>query len=104
MTALVAPPTETRLPVTRGCGRALTVEYRDPATGQRATWPAGSTVSLHAEGVDPLPADMVAYNATITLPAQVCDQLKTNTRFRVILSFGALQLPLLVGRIVRFDG
>ena len=104
--AVVQPPAETRIPITAGCGRAFTIEYRDTATAQRVNWPDGSAVLMHIDAAEPITvaAQLHSYNAAIALDAAVCDELRSNTRYRIVLDTGGLEIPLMVGRFVRFDG
>lgn len=103
---LLSPPTEATVPITAGCARAFTIENRDTNTGQRIDYPpdAGVTITIDTPTPTILNAVVQAYNAAITIPAAVCDTIRTNTAYRVTLNLGALQTPLLAGRFIRYDG
>ncbi|MFM8600167.1 MAG: hypothetical protein ACKOB8_14375 [Mycobacterium sp.] len=73
------------------------------AAGQRAAWPEGAAVLMRI-GTDEIPAAIETHNATFNLSAALCDEITNATRFAIVLNWGALQLPVLVGRFARFDG
>jgi len=102
MNYVTAPPAEAVIPLTTNCARAFTLEHRDSA-GQRQDWPPGAAVTMQI-GDTTVPAALSAYNASIVLPAALCDTLRTGDRFQVLLSRAGLDTPLLIGRFARHDG
>lgn len=103
---ITPPPAEIVVPLTAGCGRALTLENRDTATGERIDWPQGSAVVMVIDAAEPISiaADLQSYNAALTVSTAICNQLRTGTRFRIIHDTGSLERALMVGRFVRHDG
>lgn len=103
---VIAPPAARVLPVTAGCDRAFTVQHA-PA-GQLTDFPAGATVriaiDIDRDNPTIIDATVERCNAAIRIPANICDQVRTGTRYRVLLDLGSVELPLVVGTFQRFDG
>lgn len=104
---VTAPPLERVLPVTKGCDRVFTVQRVD-TDGDPINFDAGTTVYIwiDIDKANPTKVDAVVSgpNALVSLESTVCDQVRTGTRWRVVVDYGALELPLLVGRFERRDG
>lgn len=104
---IVPPPAEKVIPITRGCDRAFTVRRTDSA-GNATNFDAGTTVYMwvdveSGESVK-VDATVSASTAAFVIPSEVCDQVRNNARWRIVLDQGALETPLLVGRFERRDG
>jgi len=104
---ICAPPLERVIPVTRGCDRSFTIQRLNSA-GTAVNFDAGSSVYMWVD-VDraaPTKVDAVVSgsNAAFTLDYALCDVVKTNTRWRIVLKVGTSEFPLLVGKFERHDG
>ena len=104
---VAAPPIERLLPVTKGCDRAFTVQRVD-TDGDPVNYQAGTTVYMwiDIDRDNPTKVDAVVNgpNALLTIESTVADQVRTGTRWRVVVDYGSLELPLIVGRFERRDG
>lgn len=102
-----APPVEKVIPVTLGCDRIFSVR-RTNAQGAPLNYAAGTSVYMwiDIDKANPTRVDAVITNETalFTLEVAVCDQVRTGTRWRVVLDLGETELPLLVGKFERHDG
>lgn len=107
MTYIGAPPQERIIPVTRGCDRLFTLQRRD-SEGDPQNFEAGSQVYMWID-IDrsaPTKVDAVVSGSTAAFAIQsdVLDQVRSSTRFRVVLDVGTTEIPLLVGKFERHDG
>lgn len=104
---IVPPPAEKLIPVTRGCDRAFTVRRTD-TDGNSTDFDTGTTVYIwmDVESGQSVKVDATVSGATaaFVLPSTVCDQVRNNARWRIVLDVGDLETPLLVGRFERRDG
>lgn len=104
---VIPPPTEKIIPVTRNCDRPFSVERVD-ANGNQTNFAQGTTVYMWVEirGGDPVRVDATINGAiaAFLLESTLCDQIKNNGRFQVVLDLGDRELPLLVGKFARHDG
>lgn len=107
MTYLLQPPQERTIPVTRGADRAFTVKRVDNA-GAPVNFPAGTQVwmDIDIDRANPTRVQAGVSNAlaAFTLNYTVLDQVRTSTRWRILMSVGGAETPLLVGRFERRDG
>ncbi|MFM8798715.1 MAG: hypothetical protein ACKODT_07140 [Fluviibacter sp.] len=103
---IVSPPIEKKIPVTRGCDRAFTIQRTD-TDGSSLDFPAGVSVYMwiDIDPANPLKVDAVVNGsyAAFFLDSQVCDQVKS-TRWRIVLDQGNLETPVMIGRFERHDG
>lgn len=104
---LIAPPAEYVIPVTRGADRAFTVARTDEV-GDPVNFDEGSTVTftVDADPDDPTSVDAVVTGAeaAFVIPSTVLDLCRNRAKWRVVLTVGELDTPLIVGRIHRYDG
>ena len=100
------PPAEKIFPITRHCDLAFTVRRVD-ANGNPVDIAAGTSIVAYIEvdKVNPtaITATITGPNASVVIPKDVGDTCKNNTRIQVVVD-GAVDSPLLVGKLVRFDG
>lgn len=104
---VVSPPQERTIPVTRGCDRAWSIQRVD-MDGDPVDFDEGTTVYIW---IDIDPADPTKVEAAVSgsvaafvLESTVCDLVRNNARWRIVLDRGELEIPLLVGRFERRDG
>lgn len=104
---VVPPPAAKVIPVTRGCDRAFSLRRVD-ANAAPINFDVGTTVYMwvDVESGGPLKVDAVVSGSTanFVIDSAVCDQVRNNARWRVVLDSGDLETPLLVGRFERRDG
>lgn len=103
---LAPPPLEKVIPVTKGCDRSFTLQ-RVNSSGTPVNF--GSVTCYLKIDIDktaPTTVNAVVSGSTaaFTIPDNVCDQVRTGTRWRAILDQGELETPLLVGTFERHDG
>jgi hypothetical protein len=101
------PPLVKLIPVTLGCDRSFTVQ-RVNSSGTPVNFDAGTTsyifIDISRENPTRVNAVISGSTAAFTISSTVCDLVKTGTRWRIVLDFGELESPLLVGRFERHDG
>ena len=101
------PPLEKLIPVTLGCDRSFTVQ-RVNSSGTPVNFDAGTTsyifIDINRDTPTRVNAVISGSTAAFTITSTVCDSVKNGTRWRIVLDFGELEVPLLVGRFERHDG
>lgn len=97
------------LPVTKGTDRVFSIRRRSPVDGSPMNWGAQVFVDIDISKTSPtrVQASVAADIATVRLESTVCDQVKTGTTWRAVMSVAGtptLETPLLVGTFERNDG
>jgi hypothetical protein len=94
------------LPVTKGADRVFSVRRRSPEDGSPEDWDADLFFDADIDKVNPTRVEAVVVDdiATVRLESTLCDQVKTGTAWRVLMSVDGLETPLLVGTFERNDG
>ena len=96
------------LPVVKGTDRQFSIRRRDPDTGDPVDWDADVFVDIDINKTSPtrVEATVVDDLATVRIESTVCDQVKTGTTWRAVMSAGepSLETAILVGTFERNDG
>jgi hypothetical protein len=96
------------IPVVKGTDRQFSIRRRDPATGNPVNWNANVFVDIDINKSSPTRVAATVLNdlATVRIESTVCDQVKTGTAWRAVMSAGnpSLETALLVGTFERNDG
>lgn len=97
------------LPVVKGTDRQFSIRRRDPDTGDPVDWDADVFVDIDINKTNPtrVEATVVDDLATVRIESTVCDQVKTGTTWRAVMSASgepSLETAILVGMFERNDG
>lgn len=106
MTYIGSPPAERLMPMTRGCDKLFTVQRTQ--SGSPTAFDAGTTVYIYLDidRANPTKVDAVVSGSTaaFNIPSTTCDLARSGTKFRIVLDYGTVEIPLIVGKVERHDG
>jgi hypothetical protein len=97
------------LPVVKGTDRVFSIRRRDPETGDPVDWDSQVYVDIDIDKANPTRVEAIVLDdlATVRIESSVCDQVKTGTAWRAVMSVSgdpSLETALLVGSFERNDG
>lgn len=100
-----SPAKQFTIPVTLDADCQFTINRLDPS-GNPVDWNADIYITIDIDRTSPttLPATVTGNVASVLLPAEVCNQVKPLTRWRLFMSAGGLITPIAVGNFERSDG